>query len=217
MTVPSVGEIRTLGVTGGIGSGKSALCACLRDLGAKIFEADQVARDLMESSRQVRKAVIQEFGPGSYHPDGSLNRPWLAGQVFRDEVRLEKLNAIVHPQVADAFDQRKREGLRGLLVHEAALIYEAKLEGRFDAVCVVSASSEIRKVRVIKRDGMSKDAIRERMRRQLPRKELERRADVVLVNEGDEQDLYRKAERLYGLAMSGAGLGPENFRLFRRL
>lgn len=213
----SVHDVRTLGVTGGIGSGKSTLCAFLKDLGAKIFEADQVAKDLMESSKQVRKAVIHAFGPDSYNLDRSLNRSWLAGQVFRDEVRLAELNAIVHPHVADVFDHMKQSVQQGLLIHEAALIYEAEVEDRLDAVCVVSAPDNVRRVRVTKRDGVSEDAVCARMQRQLPQKEIEQRADVVVVNEGDQKELCSKAERIYELAMSRDGLSSENFRLFRRM
>ncbi|MCY3488678.1 MAG: dephospho-CoA kinase [Bacteroidetes bacterium] len=210
-------DVRTLGVTGGIGSGKSAVCAYLEDLGATIFEADQVARDLMESSDHIREAVIESFGRNSYKPDGHLNRPWLAAQVFGDEVRLAELNAIVHPRVGEAFDHLKHQLQSGLLVHEAALIYEAGLGDRLDAVCVVSAPKDVRIKRVMVRDGISAGEVRARIQRQLPQEETEGRADVVLVNAGDQAELRRKTKKLYELAMDQETLSPENFRSFRRL
>ncbi len=210
-------DVRTLGVTGGIGSGKSAVCAYLEDLGATIFEADQVARDLMESSDHIREAVIESFGRNSYKPDGHLNRPWLAAQVFGDEVRLAELNAIVHPRVGEAFDRLKNQLRSGLLVHEAALIYEAGFGGRLDAICVVSAPKDVRIKRVMVRDGISAGEVRARMQRQLPQEETEGRADVVLVNAGDQAELRRKTKKLYELAMDQETLSPENFRSFPRL
>lgn len=210
-------DVRTLGVTGGIGSGKSSVCGYLEDLGAIIFEADQVARDLMESSDQIREAVIESFGRKCYKPDGQLNRPWLAAQVFSDEVRLAELNAIVHPRVREAFDRRKHQLSSGLLIHEAALIYEAGLGDRLDAVCVVSAPKDVRIERVMVRDGISAGEVRARMQSQLPQEETEGRADVVLVNAGDRAELRRKTKKLYELAMDQETLSPENFRSFRRL
>lgn len=215
--VKPVLDIRTLGVTGGIGSGKSKVCEYLEDMGATVFKADRVARDLMESSDQVREAVIESFGRKSYKPDGSLNRPWLAAQVFNDEIRLAELNAIVHPRVAEAFDRLKHPLSSGLLVHEAALIYEAGLADRLDAICVVSAPKEVRIDRVMARDGISADEVRSRIQRQLPQEETERQADVVLVNAGDQAELRRKTKKLYELAMEQDVLSPENFRSFRRL
>ena len=210
-------DVRTLGVTGGIGSGKSIVCTYLEDLGATVFEADRVARDLMESSDQIREAVTQLFGRKSYKPDGPLNRPWLAVQVFNDEVRLAKLNAIVHPRVGEAFDRLKHQLPSGLLVHEAALIYEAGLGDRLDAICVVSAPKDVRIERVMARDGISAGEVRARMQRQLPQEETEGRADVVLVNAGDQAELRRKTQKLYELAMDQEVLSSESFRAFRRL
>ncbi|MCY3595217.1 MAG: dephospho-CoA kinase [Bacteroidetes bacterium] len=210
-------DVRTLGVTGGIGSGKSTVCAYLEDLGATIFEADRVARDLMESSDQIREAVIKSFGGKSYKPEGHLNRPWLAARVFRDEVRLAELNAIVHPRVGEAFDRLKQQLHSGLLVHEAALIYESGLGDHLDAVCVVSAPKDVRIERVMARDGIRASEVHARMQRQLPQEETEGRADVVLVNAGDQTELHRKTKKLYELAMDQEILSPENFKAFRRL
>ena len=210
-------DVRTLGVTGGIGSGKSTVCAYLKGLGAIIFEADLVARELMQSNLQVREETIQAFGYTSYRPDGSLNRSWLADQVFGNEVSLDKLNAIVHPRVAEAFDNLRDRLQIDLLVHEAALIYEAKMEYHLDAICVVSAPDNVRIRRVKSRDNVGESAVRMRMQRQLPPKDTEHRADVVLVNAGNLEQLQHKTQKLYEVAMSGEVLNSETFRSFRRL
>ncbi len=210
-------DLRTLGLTGGIGSGKSSVCKLLADLGAEIFEADQVARGLMESSEEVRQAILHTFGNESYQRDGSLNRSWLAQLVFNDETCLSALNAIVHPQVGEAFVHMKNQRINGLLVHSAALIFEAGLEDSLDAICVVSAPHDVRIERVRARDGISEDEVRLRMKRQLNQNESERQADVVLVNAGNLAVLGTKSRKLYDLAMRGEVLSPESFKNFRRL
>lgn len=213
----SMTSTRILGVTGGIGCGKSVVCAYLAQLGAEIFDADLTARNLMESGETVRQEVTRAFGRESYREDGSLNRKWLASQVFADDTRLEELNGIVHPKVAQVFGILRDRFQGGLLVHEAALIYEAGVENRLDAVCVVTAPKELRIARVMARDRVSAEKVLERMRRQLSQEEKAGRADVVLFNDGDMAAACRKSRRLYELAMSGEGLSSENFRLTRQL
>ena len=213
----SMTSMRILGVTGGIGCGKSVVCAYLAQLGAEIFDADLTARNLMESDERVRQEVTRAFGRESYREDGSLNRKWLASQVFADDTRLEELNGIVHPKVAQAFSILRNRLLGGLLVHEAALIYEAGVENRLDAVCVVTAPKELRIARVMARDRVSAEKVLARMSRQLSQEEKASRADVVLVNDSDMAAARRKSRRLYDLAMSGKGLSSENFRFTRQL
>lgn len=205
-------RMRILGVTGGIGCGKSVVCAYLAQLGAEIFDADLIARNLMESDESVRQDLTRAFGSESYREDGSLNRKWLASQVFADDTRLAKLNGIVHPRVAQAFGILRNRLQGGLLVHEAALIFEAGVENSLDAVCVVTAPKGLRIARVMARDRVSAEKVIARMGRQLSQEEKAGRADVVLVNNGDMATVRRKSRRLYELAMSGKGLSSENFR-----
>ena len=213
----SMASTRILGVTGGIGCGKSVVCAYLAQLGAEVFDADLTARNLMESDEGVRQEVTRAFGRESYREDGSLNRKWLASQVFAEDSRLEELNGIVHPKVAQAFSILRNRFEGGLLIHEAALIYEAGVENRLDAVCVVTAPIELRIARVMARDRVSAEKVLARMRRQLSQEEKAGRADVVLVNDGDMAAVRSKSRRLYELAMSGEGLSFENFRFTRQL
>ncbi|MDE2731710.1 MAG: dephospho-CoA kinase [Bacteroidota bacterium] len=207
----------TLGVTGGMGSGKTIVCGFLAELGAEIFAADQVARELMEQPGDVRRSVERTFGPRSYRSDGQLDREWLAARVFGAAEDLAKLNAIVHPAVRDAFDQVKLSCRAPLLVHEAALIYEAGLEHRLDAVAVVTAPGDVRIRRVRQRDGLTARQVLQRMAHQLPQAELECRADVVVDNSVGKQRLRSKALRLFELAISARPLCRATFRNCRRL
>ena len=189
----------TIGVTGGIGSGKTTVCNLLQELGARVFFADIEAKRIMVEDPQVREAIIQEFGPRSYDGE-ALNRTYLAGQVFGDEQRLEKLNGIIHPRVHAAFENAKAEaandGIR-LLVKEAAIIFETGGEQFLDAVVVVHAPTKNRMQWVIIRDQATPEQVRARMQHQLPPEELCRRADYVIGNNGTLADLKQKVRELY--------------------
>ena len=209
--------VSTLGITGGIGSGKSLACQFLSDLGAYVFEADKVARRLMEQSAGIREAIQLAFGPESYLSDGQLNRAWLAARVFSDTSELAQLNAIVHPGVRLEFERVKSTCDSLLMVHEAALIYEAGLDRQLDAVAVIVAPVDVRIRRVQLRDGVAEHEVRKRMAHQLPQKELERRADVVVVNTAGPETLRRKMTRLFRLSTSAQPLTRDAFRNCRRL
>ncbi len=193
-------RVKTVGLTGGIGSGKSTVARMFEALGAHVFYADDVARRIMEEDPEVRQAIIELLGPESYLPDGKLNRRYIAERVFKDERLLKRLNRIVHPRVHRAF-QHAREALArqggGLLIEEAALIFETGAVRFLDKVIVVDAPEEERVRRVVKRDNVSPEHVRARMRHQLPSKELRARADYVIENTGSLEDLRRKVEHIY--------------------
>lgn len=190
----------TLGVTGGIGSGKTTVCRLLEDRGAQVFYADDEAKRIMQDDAGARKAIADAFGEASYDDEGRLNRSYLAGRVFGDEEALTRLNAIVHPRVFAAFEQvrerAEREGVP-LLVHEAALLFEAGGDEHVDAVAVVDAPEEARVRRVTTRDDVSPDQVRARMGHQLPPEELRQRADYVIDNSGSLEELRDQVEGLW--------------------
>lgn len=190
----------TLGVTGGIGSGKSAACAIFEDLGARVVYADAEAKRLMHEHPELRAAIADAFGAESYDASGALNRPYLANRVFGDEAQLAKLNALVHPRVREAFfelrDAAEAEGY-DLFVYEAALIYESGADRVLDYVAVVDAPLETRIERVMARDGVPREAVLARMQHQMPADELRRRADFVIENDGDLAHLRAQVQTLY--------------------
>lgn len=190
----------TLGVTGGIGSGKTTVCGFLEEKGARVFYADIEAKRLMREDEQVRSALIEEFGEETYQNDGSLNRPFLANQVFGHPERLERLNAIVHPHVFQAFEAAKERAATNdvdLLVHEAALLFEAGGDTHVDTTAAVVAPDENRIDWVVERDDVTAEQVRARMEHQLPQSELRRRADYVIENNGSLDDLRQKSIELY--------------------
>jgi dephospho-CoA kinase len=190
----------TLGVTGGIGSGKTTVCGFLAEQGARVFYADLEAKRLMTEHEGLRADIVDAFGEESYSDDGSLNRKHLADVVFQSPERVEQINALVHPRVHEAFaaaaDRAEEEGVE-VLVHEAALIFESGGDEHLDAVAVVVAPDEDRIARVVERDDTTEDEVRARMSHQLPQEELRRRADYVIENDGTLDDLRRKSVNLY--------------------
>jgi len=192
--------VKTLGVTGGIGSGKTTVCGFLEEKGAKVFYADLEAKQLMQNDDSVRAEIVDTFGADAYRDDGALNREFLAAQVFGDAERLERLNAIVHPRVFESFaaaETRADEEGVDLLVHEAALLFEAGGDAHVDETAAVVAPDEDRIARVVERDDVTPEQVRERMGHQLPQDELRRRADHVIENDGSLSDLREASVDLY--------------------
>ncbi len=190
----------TLGLTGGIGSGKSTACRMLNDMGARVFYADKVAKDIMQNDADARALIRDTFGATSYNEHGSLNRSYLAAQVFSDPSKLEKLNAIVHPLVFDAFEEAKAQAQSDgveVLVHEAALLFEAGGDAHVDYVAVVTAPDDVRIQRVMQRDDTTERAVRDRMQHQLPQAEIRDRADFIIPNNADRDALRDEVRRLY--------------------
>jgi len=190
----------TLGVTGGIGSGKTTVCGFLEEKGARVFYADIEAKRLMQEEDAVRAALVEEFGEETYGDDGALNRAYLADRVFGDAERVGRLNAIVHPHVFEAFEATKErasdEGV-DLLVHEAALLFEAGGDQHVDVTAAVVAPDADRIAWVTERDDVTPEQVQARMGHQLSQDELRRRADYVIENDGSLEDLRQKSVELY--------------------
>jgi dephospho-CoA kinase len=190
----------TLGVTGGIGSGKTTVCRFLKDLGARVFFADDEAKRIMNDDDGARRAIREAFGAESYDAEGRLNRAHLAEQVFGDDEQVERLNRIVHPRVMAAFERAKEHAAAAderLLVHEAALLLEAGGDEHVDAVAVVDAPEEVRVRRAAQRDDADPEQVRARMGHQLPPRELRRRADYVIDNGGSLEELREQVKAVW--------------------
>lgn len=192
-----------IGVTGGIGSGKSTVCALFARRGRVVIYADAIARDLTQHDETVREQIKKAFGPDMYHADGSLQRKRLAEVVFRDPRLRRKLDSIVHPLVFEAIDKAiaalsPAERAPYLLV-EAALIYETGMNGRLDYTIVVDAPENVRISRVISRDGCTREEIMIRIKSQMPVEDKLELADFVIDNGGDEKELERRVAFLDSL------------------
>lgn len=174
-----------VGITGGIGSGKSLVCRIFLALGAPVYDADSHAKKLMTTDGILISNIKKEFGDLSYNTDGSLNRKHLSATVFNDTGKLEKLNSLVHPRVAHDYEQWVlRHGHHPYVLKEAALLYETGSYQQLDKIVVVTAPDELRIERVVRRDPQrSKGQVKAIIEQQMPQVEKVKRADFVVVND----------------------------------
>lgn len=189
----------TVGITGGIGSGKSTVSKVWQSFGAHVINADDLAKNLMVNIEQIRQEIIQTFGENSYHSDGSLNRAYLAGQAF-DKGRVEELNAIVHPHIPKEvellMENAKIKGI-DMVVYEAALLLQNLRPENLDHVVLILADEARRIKRVQERDNVKREPVMDRIKKQQNFNELTHLADVVIKNNGTLDELKQKAETIY--------------------
>lgn len=175
-----------IGLTGGIGSGKSTVAGIFKVLGIPVFDADANARQLMETDETLQAGIIALFGEQAYEK-GKLNRKWIADIVFKDPFQLEKLNALVHPAAIKAAEKWATTQTSAYVIKEAALFFEAGSTEGMDYIVGVYAPQHIRINRVMKRDGVTRDEVMSRMQRQIQEEIKMRLCDFVLLN--DDQHL----------------------------
>ncbi len=190
-------DMLKIGITGGIGCGKSLVVQMLGEQGIPIISADRIATDIILTHPDVRSELSAEFGPGIYSTDGLLNRSQFADIIFTDESARRKVNAIVHPHVLERQESELKKlekqcvAIAGV---EAALIYEAHAEHQFDYVVVVSAPRKIVIERLQKRDDLTPQEILSRIQSQMPLEEKIMRADYVIHNHGSVEDLRNQVD-----------------------
>lgn len=175
-----------LGVTGGIGSGKTLICKIFRVLGAPVYNADSRARWLMNNDEKLKKEIIDAFGEDSYTPNGLLKRDYLAEKVFHNEPELKILNSLVHPAAGIDYEKWQTQQNKPYSIKEAALMFESGSDQSLDFVITVSAPEEIRIERILKRDPFRNESeVRAIISKQLTEKERIERADFVIINDDD--------------------------------
>lgn len=188
----------TVGLTGGIGSGKSEVARLLAAHGAHVIDADALAREAVAPGSTGLGRVVDEFGSGVLAPDGSLDRPALGRIVFADPDRLAALNAIVHPYVARRSAELAAAAPAGaVVVHDVPLLVENHLEEGYDVVVVVDVAERTQLQRLLRYRGVSEDEARARIAAQASRRDRLASADVVIPNEGSLADLGPAVDRLW--------------------
>jgi dephospho-CoA kinase len=189
-----------IGLTGGIGSGKSEVARRLSELGARVIEADQVARELTSPGSETLDAIRDAFGESVIRADGTLDRSRLAGIAFGSEEQLETLNRITWPPLKSAIirnvEQVAREDPECVLVVDAALLVQWDMLDLFDRVVAVTAPEELRISRVAG-SGRFRDDVASRIRAQLPESALIVEADTVIENDGTLDELRRRVDELW--------------------
>ncbi|SHL81471.1 dephospho-CoA kinase [Actinacidiphila paucisporea] len=175
----------TVGLTGGIGAGKSEVARLLASYGAVLVDSDRIAREVVAPGTEGLAAVVAEFGDGVLAPDGSLDRPKLGAIVFADEERRKALNAIVHPLVGSRSAELQRSAGPGdIVLHDVPLLTENGLAPAYDVVVVVDADPATQLERLVGLRGMTQDEARSRMAAQATRAERLAVADLVIDNDG---------------------------------
>lgn len=173
-----------IGITGGIGSGKTTVCGIFRALGIPVYDADREAKKLMNNHEGLVIAVKEAFGEEAYDTAGQLDRQYLATRVFNDEAALARLNAIVHPVVIQAANDWADAQDAPYTVKEAALLFQSGSYVHNDYNIVVAAPDELRISRVMQRDGATEQQVRARMDKQMAQQDQIEKADDVIWNDG---------------------------------
>lgn len=179
----------TLGITGGIGSGKSLVCRVLQHLGVAVYDCDASAKTLYDTDPELKDSMQTLFGEALYStPSGLLDRAYLAQIIFSDQALLSQVNALVHPAVERDVkrwkEDRAQEGAQLIALESALLFSSEALLNQVDRTITVSAPKEVRIARAMRRDSASREAICQRMAAQLSQEELEQRADDIILNDG---------------------------------
>ncbi|MCW9709076.1 dephospho-CoA kinase [Fodinibius salsisoli] len=188
-----------VGITGGIGSGKSTVCEVWRDLGAYVLNADKLAKELMISNEEIKAELIETFGKLSYTKDGQLNRDYLAREAFQ-KGRVDELNAIVHPRMPEAMKAKMEQAARNgynIGVYEAALLLESNHLDELDLLVLVLADQERRLQWVSERDETSPQKVLDRIEAQRNFSEATDNVDIVIYNDGSLEELREKARNVF--------------------
>ena len=173
-----------VGITGGIGSGKTTICKIFETLGIPIYYADARAKEIMHDNENVKQALLHLFGQEAYLSDGALNRPFISKKVFQNKSMLQQLNAIVHPAVLqDTINWFQTHQDKKYVLYEAAIMYESGSYKMLDKVITVFAPIEERIQRTIKRDNIDRKSVLDRMDKQLSEEEKMKKADYIIYND----------------------------------
>lgn len=192
-----------IGITGGIGSGKSLVSDFIKENGYTVLLSDLIAKDLMQNDDKIKKQIQKSFGEESYR-EGKLNTKFLAENVFINKKNVEKINSIVHPPTLNLIEKESNKILQkdNLVFVESALIYEAKFQKMFDHVILIYSERDLRIKRAIDRDKISHQEVENRMQFQLPDEDKKEKASFVIENNSTIEDLKVRVKFILNLLTS---------------
>jgi len=175
--------MKKIGITGGIGSGKSTVCEIFKLLGVPVFHADEEAKKLQDNDPSIREHLINLFGKRIYSSDGKLDRKKLAGLIFNDSIALANVNSIIHPLVRLSFQKWTQQHQDALyILYEAAVLLESGYSSDFDRNILVLADEKVRIERVIRRDHISEELVMQRINNQMPDAQKIKMVDFIIEN-----------------------------------
>ena len=188
-------------ITGGIGSGKSAVAAIFEEKGALILDADSIAKEILWNDCEISRKVIDEFGQDICDENDRINKERLIPRVFRNNESIRRLNDILHPPVIKRINEIIQENAYSnkytMIAVDAALIFEAGVEKEFDYVVTVAAADDLRINRIVARDGVTPEDVLQRMNVQGSQKEHMHKSDYVITNNGSLADLRNQSLRIF--------------------
>ena len=184
-----------IGITGGIGSGKSYVCRLLETRGTPVFSCDDTARLEMTANESLRSELRRLVSPHVYCSDGSLNKPVVRGFLQSSPDNAARLDEVVHPYVRKRWQEWAAAQDSEIVAMECALLFEAQFDNEVDSTMLVSAACNVRVSRVMKRDGVDAETVKRWMEMQMPEEEKRERADFIILNDGT-QDLERQIDNV---------------------
>ena len=186
--------MKKIGVTGGIGSGKSIICKVLEQLGYPVFYSDIEAKNIIQQDDDVISELIHLLGPETY-VKGIYNRNYVASKLFNDDVLREMVNQIIHPAVRKAFDQWKNKQTASLVFNEAAILFETGAYKQFDATILITAPEQIRIKRIQTRDNLVREQILDRIKTQFSDQDKRKLAHFEIIND-DEHSVINQLQTI---------------------
>ncbi|WP_286683393.1 dephospho-CoA kinase [Corynebacterium sp. S1S1] len=186
-----------VGLTGGMGSGKSTVARRFAELGAVIIDADQIARDVVEPGEPALTELAEAFGEGILLDDGSLNRGELAKRAFVSAEKTELLNSITHPRIEQRTEEQFNAAGDAIIVFDSPLLIEMGQSEAQDLVVVVHTPVEVRLDRLVESRGVDREDAKQRIAKQISDDKRLQCADVVMENSGTEEDLVRQVDRIW--------------------
>lgn len=198
-----------VGITGGIGSGKSLACSIFHIFGIPIFDADTSARNLYSAHDRVKEQMVHWFGPEVYLPTGEIDRGYLASRIFNDVKALEAVNQLIHPLVREAFTRWHQQQSGPYVLFESALLFETGTWHNMDLTLLVTAPCELRIQRVMQRDRLPRETVLARMHRQWEEEKKKELAAITIINDEEHSLLEQilstdqKIKELWEISVNG--------------
>lgn len=192
--------MKRIGITGGIGSGKSLICNILEEKGYSVFYSDDTAKKLMLDDKEIIHQIKSLLGDNAY-VEGALNKEWIAHQIFNDSVKREQINNIIHPAVYRKLDEWSAQ-LNGFVFVESALMLDTGFYKMLDKVILVIADEQVRIQRVKERDELTMEEIKKRIKSQSSDEDKIKLSDYQIYNNGDVEEAKRQLEKILDLIQS---------------
>lgn len=200
--------MKVIGITGNIASGKSTVARMFEALGARIIDADEIARIVVEPGAPAWEEIVSEFGRDILEPDGAINRKRLADIVFGDEAKRKRLNDITHPRIreriSDLLREYEKEGAPVVMVEATLIVERGGLKSLIDGLIVVTADEETQIERLIRDKGYKREEAVSRLRAQMPAREKMMHGDYIIDNSGSLEDTRAQVKAVWGEIRSSA-------------